>query len=521
VLDQFAPAFVVVDRDGEVLHQSARLGTYLEPAVGAPTRQLLALARHGLRPALRAALREALATGQRVVRPHVEVELEERVQPIVLTVAPLPQRDLPEALFVVTFADLGPPVVAERPGAVAGMAEDGALAQLERDMREMRERLQSTIEEYETATEELTSANEELVSVNEELQSTNEELETSKEEQQSVNEELRTVNLELSAKLEELDRANADLRNLFESTRIATIFLDRHMLIRSFTPAISAIVNLQPGDRGRPLTDFAHRLDQVDFRQDVARMLQRQEPFERRVAMRDGGAQYLMRLLPYRTTDGAVDGAVMTFIDVSGVVEAEILATMVAELNHRVRNMLQVVMAVFQRTLRRSGSLEDFAVAFRGRVMALARAHELVSAAGWNPVALRELALKELDPYADSKARIQLEGPAASLTPRIALALGMVLHELATNASKYGALSVPRGHVTITWSLEGPAAKGLRLRWSETGGPPVVPPRRRGFGTELIDRQVRHDLRGTVGIEFAPEGLRAALAFPLDLPLGG
>ena len=280
VLDQFAPAFVVVDRDGDVLHQSARLGKYLEPAAGAPTRQLLALARRGLRLALRAALREALATGARVVCPRVEVELDDRVQSIVLTVAPLPQRDLPEALFVVTFADLGPPAVAERRRQyrAAVRTEDGALAQLERELREMRERLQSTIEEYETATEELKSANEEMVSVNEELQSTNEELETSKEEQQSVNEELRTVNQELSAKLDELDRANADLRNLFESTRIATIFLDRHMLIRSFTPAVSAIVNLQPGDRGRPLTDFAHRLDQVDFREDVAGMLQQQEP---------------------------------------------------------------------------------------------------------------------------------------------------------------------------------------------------------------------------------------------------
>jgi PAS domain-containing protein len=102
-----------------------------------------------------------------------------------------------------------------------------------------------------------------MVSVNEELQSINEELETSKEELQSVNEELRTVNLELSGKVEELDRANADLRNLFDSTQVATVFLDRHLVIRSFTPAVTAIFNLVAADRGRPLTDFASRLDRV------------------------------------------------------------------------------------------------------------------------------------------------------------------------------------------------------------------------------------------------------------------
>jgi two-component system CheB/CheR fusion protein len=153
-------------------------------------------------------------------------------------------------------------VVVEPPeAAAAGEGADGGLvAQLEREARDMREAMQSAIEEYETATEELKAANEEMVSVNEELQSTNEELETSKEELQSVNEELRTVNGELSGKVEQLDRANADLRNLFESTEVATVFLDRHLVIRSFTPAVTAIFNLQPGDVGRPLTDFASRL---------------------------------------------------------------------------------------------------------------------------------------------------------------------------------------------------------------------------------------------------------------------
>ena len=160
-------------------------------------------------------------------------------------------------------------VQGERPGQVRacpgresdGAGADSVAAEVDRELRDTREQLQSLAEEHETALEELRSSNEELHSVNEELQSSNEELETSKEEIQSVNEELHTVNAQLSMKVDELDRANSDLRNLFESTRVATVFLDQHMVIRAFTPEVASIYNLIPSDRGRPLTDIVSRLD--------------------------------------------------------------------------------------------------------------------------------------------------------------------------------------------------------------------------------------------------------------------
>jgi two-component system, chemotaxis family, CheB/CheR fusion protein len=195
ILERFAPAHVVATGDGDVVHQSARLGKYLEPAAGAPSRQLLAMARRGLRLELRAALREAAETRRPAVRPRVEVEVDDRRQAVELTVAPLPAGDGADPLFVVLFADLGPPVPRGDAPAPDAEGDGGAVAQLERELRDTRERLQAATEEYETATEELKSANEEMVSVNEELQSINEELETSKEELQSVNEELRTANL--------------------------------------------------------------------------------------------------------------------------------------------------------------------------------------------------------------------------------------------------------------------------------------------------------------------------------------
>jgi two-component system CheB/CheR fusion protein len=213
-----------------------------------------------------------------------------------------------------------------------------------------------------------------------------------------------------------------------------------------------------------------------------------------------------------------VDGVVATFFDVTKVVEGEVLATLVDELNHRVRNMLQVVSAVAAHTLRQAPSLAEFGRAFKGQLHALARAHELVSHGGWSDVSLHELVLKELQPYAEGDHRLGLSGPPVRLRPKAALSLGMVLHELATNAAKHGGLSTERGRVAVVWSAEGedPAAR-LVLRWTESDGPLVTQkePERRGFGSELIERQLRYDLNGTIATEFAEAGLRATLSLPI------
>ncbi len=210
------------------------------------------------------------------------------------------------------------------------------------------EELQSLIEEHQTALEELRSTNEELHSVNEEMQSTNEELETSKEELQSLNEELHTVNIRLTEKVEELDTTNSDLRNLFDSTQIATAFLDRHLIIRSFTPAIASLYNLIPSDEGRPLTDIVSQLEYGSLREDVAFVLSSLEPLERRVARKDQSTHYILRILPYRKPDSSVTGVLITFVDVTSIVQAEeaLVAADVrkdvflATLSHELRNPL-------------------------------------------------------------------------------------------------------------------------------------------------------------------------------------
>ncbi len=218
------------------------------------------------------------------------------------------------------------------------------------------EELQSLLEEHQTALEELRSSNEELHSVNEEMQSTNEELETSKEELQSLNEELHTVNGRLTEKLDELAEANSDLRNLFDSTEIATIFLDRNLIIRSFTHAIATLYNLIPSDQGRPLTDIVSRLNYQSLREDVDFVLSTLDPLERRVTRTDRSVQYIMRILPYREPDSAVSGVLVTFVDVTSIVQAAAALVeadvrkdvFLATLSHELRNPLAPIRTAVQ-----------------------------------------------------------------------------------------------------------------------------------------------------------------------------
>ena len=231
-----------------------------------------------------------------------------------------------------------------------------SILRLQEALRSARERLLSLEEEHQTALEELRSSNEELHSVNEELQSTNEELETSKEELQSLNEELHTVNSRLTEKIEEVDQSNSDLRNLFNSIDVATAFLDRNLIIRSFTPAITSIYNLIPSDAGRPLADIVSRLDYRTLREDVAHVLATLGPLERRVAREDRSAHYLMRISPYREPDSTVSGVLITFVDVTGIVKAEEALieadvrkdVFLATLSHELRNPLAPIRTAAQ-----------------------------------------------------------------------------------------------------------------------------------------------------------------------------
>src|SRR5437588_1161210 len=402
------------------------------------------MARRGLRLDLRTALGEAFEGRRTIRRNGVHVELDDRHQVVDIVVEPLPDNHQ-ELLFLVVFCDVGAPLGHEQMLPASSAEHAASTEHLESELREWRERVQSVVEEYETALEELKSTNEELLSINEELQSTNEELETSREEAQSVNEELNTVNSELQRKVEELDRANDNLRNLFESTDIATVFLDRHLVVRTFTPASKRIFNLIDKDRGRPLTDIVTELADLDLRHEVQAVLDSTRSRERRVVRRDGKVHYLMRVLPYRTEDGTVDGVLVTFTDITRITEFEEYQE---ELGRRVEGVMQTVV-----DLAEGGRAEGAAPTILiDRLKAIAATYTLVSRANWGEVALSDVAAQELRNYGIGRdGRVAVDGPAVLLKAKAAVGIGMALHELGANAAKYGALSVPQGRVHLSW----------------------------------------------------------------------
>jgi PAS domain S-box-containing protein len=192
---------------------------------------------------------------------------------------------------------------------------------------------------------------------------------------------------------------------------------------------------------------------------------------------------------------------------------------LLAELEHRVKNTLASVMSIAAHTLVDGKELAVARDAFIGRLHALSHAHDLLAAGNWRGADLEQVVRRAVEPYAGiDGARGSIEGPAVFLQPRAAVTLGMIVHELATNAAKYGSLSVPEGRLDVNWSLQGSVSGAdamLRLVWSETGGPPVTPPSRSGFGRTLIERGLKHELGGGARLEFHPAGLSCDVSLPL------
>jgi two-component system CheB/CheR fusion protein len=335
-LEPYAPAYVVVDHAEEIVRFSGgAFGRFLGPSSGAASLNLFAILRKPLSRAVRSALQTAAATRQAVVRPALLLSLDGELNAMRLIVQPIADTRGGRDLFVVAFDDGGSACPAG-PRAETVREDQQAIAQ---ELADTRSELVTTITGLESANEELTSFNEEYQSTNEELQSTNEELETAKEEMQSVNEELETVNRELMARNEQLAKVNSDFENLLDSTQIATMFVDPDLRIRRFTPAMKALFRLRDTDLDRPLTDIATRLDYHDLTSDLQRVLTHSETVERDVELTGGGATFLMRMRPYRTSDRVAEGAVITFVDISDqkrLAEAQLLATLNEALEARV-----------------------------------------------------------------------------------------------------------------------------------------------------------------------------------------
>jgi two-component system, chemotaxis family, CheB/CheR fusion protein len=341
VLEEYAPPSVVVDGRGEIRYYwGTKLSLFLPPRAGAPATNLLHLARRELRVELSAALHNAARQGKAVTYKDVVVEAEGVQHRLNIVVRPLPPTEQdPDALFLVVFEELQATPIAHGTPLDAPTLERHR--QLQRDLESTQERLQVTIEELENANEALRTSNEQLQSLNEEMHSANEELQTSQEELQSVNEELNTLNAELSKKVDELELLYGDLQNLFQSTQIATIFLDRESRIARFTPAATTVFRLADGDVGRPLSDFAARFDAQDVPQEVTRVLETLAPVERTVGLADEKRSFLMRMHPYRTPSNVIGGVVVSFIDITRLKETEAALRRAVEERERAEHALR------------------------------------------------------------------------------------------------------------------------------------------------------------------------------------
>jgi len=328
-LESTGPPSIWVDQDYLIVSISESAGRYLQYPGGPITSDLLKLVRPELQLELRTALLQAFERGKSIVTPPLSVYVDGKTERVVISVRldkrnTEPNREHNRKAMVIFMEDesvSGDELQASKEGKPARQGDE-MLQQLEAEVHHLRDRLQATLEEFNSSNEEMKAANEELQSINEEYRSTTEELETSKEELQSVNEELQTVNNELRSNVEEISRARSDLENLMDATQIATLFLDRDLKIKRYSPGMEKLFSVRPTDRGRPISDFTHKLGYQDLVDDARTVLEKLTIVERESTGPDGGSM-LIRLLPYRTVDKRIDGVVISFVDITEVKNAE------------------------------------------------------------------------------------------------------------------------------------------------------------------------------------------------------
>ena len=645
VMEKHNPPHVVIDRQHQIVRFSGvSMGRYFEPAPGAPSFALFDILRKPLRPAVRKALQEVQASKAAVRNGNVPLRIDGKPHLLMLIAEPM---DDDGDFIVLAFQDGGSDA-SDSKTVAPGVNLPDAFKAMEQELLTTRTQLQSTIDELETANEEMKSSNEEYQSVNEELQSSNEELETAKEEMQSVNEELQTINVEMASKNDQLTHLNSDIKNLLESTEIATLFLDEHLRIKSFTRGISDIFSVRDSDIGRPITEIVSLLDYSELKRDVKTVLRKLNVTERRVMLTDSSMIFEMRVRPYRTVDNVIDGVVCTFIDITGREAAdaavhasekqfhalaesipqlawimdsegsifwynrrwfdytnttleemkgwgwqsvhhpnevdrvvkhlkhcietgeiwednfplrgadgkyrwflsraepfrdesgkiirwfgtntdvedqrrneELRELLLCEMDHRVKNLFAIVGGVIKLSVRSTTTAQELADVVRGRLDALATAHQLIRAG--KPDAKKESTLAVLvhailSPHVDfnlgnDDVRAVFAGPEIIVSGDAATSLALVFHELATNAVKYGCLSATQGRVTVAWKVR---KDKLVLTWQERGGPVIMgPPARAGFGGTLARNTIGGQLDGEFELQWNAKGLIAVITVPI------
>jgi two-component system, chemotaxis family, CheB/CheR fusion protein len=639
-LERSAPPSVLVDESHNIVHLSPTAGRFILHSAGPFTSRLPAVVRPELRLDLRLALDRAFEQNLPTLTHATPTSFGEELRRIAMQIIPVSGKPHTIKQAVVFFVDGGPAEKPDQADAAAEVKPD-ELHRLHAELKAAQEALVSSRQDHEISIQELRAANEELQSINEEYRSTSEELETSKEELQSINEELQTVNAELKSKLQAISAAHDDLQNLTAATEIGTLFLDHELRIKMFTPPMADLFNIADSDEGRLITHFTNRLRYDAIERDVKKVLRDLVPMETEVETTDG-RWLMMRLRPYRTMENRIEGAVVTFVDITARLEAQhklaesqkrllalvrassqvlyrmspewsemrelsggglladterpnrdwlqhyihpedqprvkaaieeairtktvfelehrvrradgslawtlsravpILddkgkiiewfgaasditerrsaaeqnATLLAELQHRVRNVLALVISIVSRSGGSSASVNEYRERLTGRLASLARTQALLTRAAGAGIDLAELLRGEISSGEVNGKQVEYVGPTVELGPKSAEVLNLMIHELTTNSIKYGALSSRTGKLVVKWKInEKEGDRWLHLAWKESGMTVAAWPEHKGFGTELITRRIPYELRGTASLEFEPDGILCTINFPLQ-----
>ena len=347
LLENYAPASVIIDRNRHGLYFSGPIDRFLRLATGTPEQDVLSMAREGLQPRLRTAIERAFRTNKRVTVHGAQVRRGAKTLGVTIEVCPVAKAD--DELLLISFID--EPAAASAKAGSRTDAEQEAVALLQAELDTTRKELSRTIRDLERSNEEITGANEEVISMNEELQATNEELETSEEELQSRNKELATLNTQLRQSLDAQSVAADDLTNLLNSTGIATLFLDARLRIKFFNPPASTLFSVIGSDVGRPLNDLAQKFADPTLLADAGSVLATGTRVQREI-QDERGIWYIQTILPYRTASGTTDGVVITFADITAVKTAELAADRARVYAETIVNTMHEPLVVLDRALR-------------------------------------------------------------------------------------------------------------------------------------------------------------------------
>jgi two-component system CheB/CheR fusion protein len=321
LLDNYTPASVLVNEKGDILYINGRTGKFLELISGEAVMNVNQMAREELKYALSNAIHQARVQKSAITVNDIKIREDGLTRLVNLKVEMLQDNAL-SGLALIIFEDKGIQKKSEKKTKEAKTEHDAITEELEKELLYTKQQLHNTIEQMETSLEELKSTNEELQSTNEELQSTNEESLTTKEEMQSLNEELMTINMQYQSKAEELTQLNNDMKNLLDNTEIGTIFLDTNMTILRFTPQVKKLFNVIPSDIGRSINDIVFNFDYHGLEEDIHRVIETLAIKEVEIKTK-ADEWYILRIMPYRTMDNFINGAVLTFNKITSLKHLE------------------------------------------------------------------------------------------------------------------------------------------------------------------------------------------------------